>query len=172
MQLILRRVAAIPATPVAMPSAREALRVADDVKLLIATRSWAAGGVLMALIASGCAGQHAAAPVGPRLPVAPVSLATNPSPPRQLAPTVFTVTGTAPLPEGAAVSITLTMPAMRMPPTIIHTAAVRGPRVGGRGQNTIFRGDGSFTMGGEWLAEVRVASPRGSMARQIRLQVR
>ena len=168
-----------------MPSAKAVGRMAGVGFSASAARFWLTALSLAAVAALGCASRPAAPPLGPRgpaLPDAPVSLSVNPTPPRQLVPTIFTVTQTAPLPEGAAVSITLTMPAMPMPPTVIRMMAVRGAagtrdskkraQVWRQTQNTVFRGEGSFTMGGEWLAEVKVVSPRGAMERQIRLHVR
>ena len=99
-------------------------------------------------------GQKAGAPT----PVtAPVDLSLSPSAPRAYTPTTFTVRAHPDPGPGAVVTIELTMPSMRMPPTRVQTHSA------GQGNYT---GQGAFSMPGTWHAEITL-SARGKESKKI-----
>lgn len=94
---------------------------------------------------------------------APVDLSVSPSPPKQLVPTTFTVTGHPAPGAGAVVTLTLTMPAMAMPPTLVRLS-----RDGGG----VYRGTGAFTMPGDWQAVIAVTGAGKPSSKTVTLHVK
>lgn len=92
----------------------------------------------------------------------PMSLTISPSPARQLVPSAFSVASHPTLPQGTTVIVTLTMPAMAMPPAIIPT--VRKP-------DGSYQGSGSFTMDGDWQAEIAATTAGRRMVQTVSVHV-
>ena len=86
-----------------------------------------------------------------------------PERPRQVVPETFEVESTKPIPADAVVGVTLTMPSMAMPPTIIKLARI-GPRS--------YRGTGAFSMAGDWQAEIGVSADGSSEVHRMAVKVR
>ncbi|HET6386200.1 MAG TPA: FixH family protein [Armatimonadota bacterium] len=128
------------------------------------------GAALSALFLTGCPnvvrpGQQVTGPRTPTAPAAntaPVSLEVSPSPPHAYTPSTFTVSSRSPLGAGAVVTITLIMPAMKMPPTRITTHPV------GNGE---YQGKGSFVMAGKWQAEIGVTTTGKREVRRVMITV-
>jgi len=94
--------------------------------------------------------------------VAVLELNIKPWPAKQLVPSTFMVTTPKLLPARSTVTITLTMPSMAMPPTVI-LAAPTGKMV--------YAGSGMFSMGGDWQAEIMVDSGGKKSVRAVTVAV-